>query len=288
MRRELQGKVRDGSCSDGGLTNMSLYVSPESSWLVRSAAEAILMAHVSGGVVGLLSGATALLVPKGQRLHRIAGNVFFVSMLVASAIGACVSPFLPQPAWGNVAMGVFVFYLVATSWVTIRRNEGSVGSFEIGALLVVVGTAGFAVMLGLRGTRSATSSPGSIFLFATIAALAAAGDLRMILRGGVLGAQRIARHLWRMCFALLIGAISLFLGQPQLFSASVHKSGVLFVPEIAVLGLLIFWLVRVRFTSGLKHGAADRGTLRGHMPDPTHTLRTRGADSVPWQSSSMN
>jgi hypothetical protein len=232
---------------------MSLYVSPESSWLVRSAAEAVLIAHVSGGGLGLLSGATALLVPKGQRLHRIAGNVFFVSMLVASALGACVSPFLPQPAWGNVAMGLFVFYLVATSWVTIRRKEGSVGSFEIGAFFVALSVAAFGVMLGLLGTRSATSSPGGFFFFATIVALAAAGDLRMILRGGVLGAQRIARHLWRMCFALLIGAISLFLGQPQLFPASVHKSGVLFVPEVAVLGALIFWLIRVRFTNGFKH-----------------------------------
>jgi len=30
--------------------------------------------------------------------------------------------------------------------------------------------------------------------------LAAAGDIRMLVRGGVFGAKRIVRHLWRMCF----------------------------------------------------------------------------------------
>jgi hypothetical protein len=34
----------------------------------------------------------------------------------------------------------------------------------------------------------------------------------MLARGGVLGAKRIARHLWRMCFGLFIAAGSFFLG----------------------------------------------------------------------------
>jgi hypothetical protein len=51
-----------------------------------------------------------------------------------------------------------------------------------------------------------------------------------------------------MCVALLIAAFSFFLGQPQVFPASVRGSALLYIPEIAVLGLMIFWLVRVRFT----------------------------------------
>jgi hypothetical protein len=42
--------------------------------------------------------------------------------------------------------------------------------------------------------------------------LPSAGDARMLARGGVLGAKRIARHLWRMCFGLFIAAGSFFLG----------------------------------------------------------------------------
>ena len=42
------------------------------------------------------------------------------------------------------------------------------------------------------------------FVFGFLALLCAAGDVRMLLRGGVFGAHRIVRNLWRMCFALLI------------------------------------------------------------------------------------
>src|SRR5437868_6762467 len=48
----------------------------------------ILLVHIGGGGVGLLSGAVALSFRKGSRPHAVAGNVFFVSMLIASAAGA--------------------------------------------------------------------------------------------------------------------------------------------------------------------------------------------------------
>jgi uncharacterized membrane protein len=233
--------------------NNNLYVSPDSPWIIHAAAMAVLVAHITGGGVGLLSGAVALTTRKGGALHRMAGTIFFVSMLIAAGVGACVSPFQPRPALSNMAMGMFVCYLVATSWMTVRRREGSVGRFEIVAFAVAVATLLLAVMLKLRGPDPTDTTGGAgLLVFGPIAALAAAGDLRMIIRGGVVGVQRIARHLWRMCLALLIAAISIFLGQPQLYSPSVHKSGVLFAPELAVRGLLIFWLVRVRFTNGFR------------------------------------
>jgi len=90
--------------------------------------------------------------------------------------------------------------------------------------------------------------------------LAGAGDLRMLVRGGVFGTKRIARHLWRMCFGLFIAAGSFFLGPSnrplRLFSAvglGQHLSPALFstplylILTVFPLAMLIFWLVRVRF-----------------------------------------
>ena len=230
-----------------------------SSGLVRGAAAVVLILHISAGSVGLLSGAAALLFRKGSRWHRTAGNVFFVSMLTMSAIAACVAPFLPR--WDNAVMGVFTFYLVATGWVTVRHKENSVGLFEIGAFLVASGAAAASLMFGLEAAKSQTGiieglSYRSAYGFATLWALAAVLDLSVILRGGVSGAQRIARHLWRMCVGLLIAAVSFFLGQQQVFPASVRGSPFLLVPEIAIVGLMIFWLLRVRFTNRFKHIAA--------------------------------
>lgn len=233
--------------------------------MVRAAAALVLGVHIAAAGVGLLSGAAALLSRKGGRLHRMAGNVFFVSIMAMSGIGAYVAPFLPRPQLGSVVAGVLTFYLVATSWVTVKRKEGSVGVFERGALFVAFSTAIAGLTLGLRSPSDAP--PLAYFVFAGVAALAAALDLRMILRRGVSGAQRIARHLWRMCAALFITSASFFLGQQQVFPASVRGSPLLFAPEIVVLVLMVFWLVRLRFAVRFKSVAASPRALGAHARD---------------------
>src|SRR4051812_26505195 len=127
---------------------MILEVSPESSALVRGATALVLILHISAGGIGLLSGATALLSRKGARLHRLAGNAFFVSMMIMSTIGALASPFLPTPQWANVFVGAFTFYLVSTAWITVRRKENSVGRFEIVAFVFAASFALVALALG--------------------------------------------------------------------------------------------------------------------------------------------
>jgi hypothetical protein len=51
-----------------------------------------------------------------------------------------------------------------------------------------------------------------------------------------------------MCFGLFIATGSFFLGQQQVFPSWIRKTNILIVPAILPLGLLIFWLVRVRLT----------------------------------------
>ena len=100
------------------------------------------------------------------------------------------------------------------------------------------------------------------FFMGSVMLLAVAGDVRMLARGGVFGAQRIARHLWRMCFGLFIATGSFLLGPSnrplRLLSAvglGQHLSPALFsttlylILTILPLILLIFWVVRVRFTN---------------------------------------
>jgi hypothetical protein len=72
-------------------------------------------------------------------------------------------------------------------------------------------------------------------------------DFKLILKGGLSGAPRIARHLWRMCAGLTIASGSFFLGQQKFLPPAWHGSPLLFVPVFAPLVLMVFWLIRVRF-----------------------------------------
>jgi hypothetical protein len=96
------------------------------------------------------------------------------------------------------------------------------------------------------------------FFMGSVMLLAAAGDIRILVRGGVSGAKRIVRHLWRMCFGFFIATGSFFLGQQQVFPAWLRGSSVLFIPALLPLVMLIFWLFRIRFTNAYKRMSMPR------------------------------
>ena len=62
--------------------------------------------HVGGGAVGLVSGAIAVIARKGGRLHRRAGTVFVVSMVVM-AVFACYLAIAIPDQLVNVFISVF-------------------------------------------------------------------------------------------------------------------------------------------------------------------------------------
>src|SRR5438876_6783307 len=203
---------------------------------------------------------------KGSSPHRAAGNVFFISMLSLSASGAYLA--LMKHQMNNVFGGVLTFYMVATAWVTVRRKDkdGQTGMFDWGALLVALAVGVVIVTYGLEKAYSQTAPKDGVpagmnFFMGSVVLLAAAEDIRMLMRGGISGAQRIARHLWRMCFGLFIASGSFFLGQQQVFPHWLRKTNVLFIPAILPLILLIFWLFRVRFTNGYKRKSMSRGDV---------------------------
>ncbi len=212
----------------------------------------LLVLHIIAGTLGMLSGFVAVFLRKGSRRHGLAGNVFVIAMLSLSASGVYLALMKSQP--GNVLGGTLTFYLVATAWLTARRKEGAPGIFDWGALLVILVVGATEITCGLKAAASQTGlkygyPPGPYFFMGSVALLAGTGDIRMLVRRGISGAQRIARHLWRMCFALFIAAASIFLARQQLFPAFMRKTGALVFLSFLPLLLLVFWLIRVRFTN---------------------------------------
>jgi hypothetical protein len=212
----------------------------------------LLPIHIIAGFIGLASGAVALYAAKGAKLHRKSGMIFVYAMLVVAITGTVMGALISEMA--AVLPGMLTFYLVLTSLLTVRRPV--VLKFpwmDLGVTFVGL-TAGIAsVWSGLEASSGATgSTEGGLafmyFMFGMVALLGVLGDIRVLLAKGIHGVQRIARHLWRMCFALLLASISLFLGQSQVFPEPLRNSGLLPIPVLLVLLLMFYWLVRVLFT----------------------------------------
>ncbi len=208
----------------------------------------LLFVHICGGTLGLLSGAVAMSFRKGSRGHRTAGGVFFISMLCMASTGTFMA--VVNSEFSNVLGGVLVMYMVATAWATVRRTEGRTGIFDLVACLFVCAVATAMLTWGVQAAAGPSGTKNGLpaamyFVFGSIATIAALGDIRMLARGGILGVNRIARHLWRMCFALFAASASIFLARPRLFPAALSRIHVLQVLGILPLLLLIFWLCRV-------------------------------------------
>jgi hypothetical protein len=205
----------------------------------------ILVIHICGGVVGLLSGVAAVSFRKGSPRHRMAGNIFFISMVTMASTAALL---------GNVFGGASALYLVTTGWLTARRREAGTTIFDWGALLFGLAVGVPIVTDGLRiASGSIAPKPGvpvgMILFLGSVVLLAAAGDVRMLVRGGVFGRQRISRHLWRMCFGLFIATGS-FLGQRRVI-AFLGGPKILLLSVLPLL-VMISWLIRVRLKNAYK------------------------------------
>ncbi len=212
----------------------------------------LLLAHIAAGGTGILSGAAALTARKGDRAHRTFGAVFVLSMAVMAGLAVYLAGFVPPvgpsaaPPRASIAVAGLTLYLVATAWMTARRKTGR--GFETFAFAVALGIAAAMAAFGIQAAARASATAGPYFVFALFAAFAAALDLKVVVRGGIAGAPRIARHLWRMCFALFFATSFFFIGQQKVMPASVRGSPFLLVLAFAPLLWMIVWMVRVRLT----------------------------------------
>lgn len=211
---------------------------------------ALMMVHVAAGIAALGSGTLAVTVRKGGAVHALTGTWFFASMLVLGATASLLEPLRDPP--GSPIGGLIVCYFVATAWLAARRRSGIPSRFEkiacAAILAIALAVIGKGIQMAMSGVPpSAPPGPGALLMLGGFCLAAGLGDLRFILRGNLTPKQRIARHLWRMLFALFIATGSFFLGQQQVLPQAMRGSPVLLVLAFAPFLLMLFWLVRVRF-----------------------------------------
>ncbi len=232
----------------------------------------ILLLHICSGTLGMLSGAVAVCLRKGSRRHGLAGDVFVISMLSLAVTGVYMAWVKAQP--GNVLGGTLTFYLVATAWMTAKRKDTALSSSDWVALLVSSVLACFTLTCAFLAATSPTGMKygyhfGPYLFLGSVALLSAIGDLRLLVLHGISGTPRIARHLWRMCFAWFIAAISIFGARQQLFPELMRKTGMLLLLSFLPLMLMIYWLVRVRFKDAYQGQGIARRDVVTSSPQPT-------------------
>jgi uncharacterized membrane protein len=227
----------------------------------------IALVHIAGGLVAIVAGPVSLLAPKGRWLHRKAGAAFYYAMLVMA--GFALAGALLKGHKVNVAASALTLYLVVTAWSIVKARAGTLSRVERwapwAAAIIALGAAGVGVLSAIvpgllhEGDPRAPSGYAVFAVFGLVAALAAGADFRTLRRGGLDGAARISRHLWRMCLALFI-ALGSFSAQAPLMARRLDLPPppdlATFGPALAVLALMVFWLVWTRIGRRFRPAAA--------------------------------
>ena len=217
----------------------------------------LLPIHIAAGGLAIVFGYTALFAKKGGTIHRRGGMLFVYAMLVMGTTASLLE-FLQGTDVSNVVAAVLSLYFVGTALTTVRPPSRWTRAINIAALTVAVALALAALLSGVRNVSTPGLSPGGVpfrtigvmsFILATALLLAAAGDVRIMRSGMPRGGARLARHLWRMCFALFMAAGSFFSIRervakvlPEALTTGTMRT----LPILLLFGMMLYWLWRVR------------------------------------------
>jgi uncharacterized membrane protein len=213
----------------------------------------LLAIHVAAGGLAIVLGAVALSVKKGGTIHRRSGLLFVCAMLVMG-FSASILGFRKSPTDPNVFTGFLTAYFVGTALTTVRPVSPWTRRINAAALVIPVGLALGTILRGVEAFNSPRGVLNGVpfqmhFFLATVLALAAVGDVRIMRFGVPRGGPRLARHLWRMCFALFIAAGSFFSIRervakilPEPFTTGPMRA----LPILLLFGAMFYWLWRVR------------------------------------------
>ncbi len=214
--------------------------------------------HVLLGIAAILAGCIALYAKKGQVTHIKFGHTFTGTMVFSSAIGGVLGLLKFSAFFITTLAGILSITLVLSGVLAVQRGKANTPRQERriatlnGLNFLVIFSSGIFATQSLNGILFGFHAEDYFFLSA-MAAIALCGDLRYFSSKTLTHANRLIRHLWRMCLGLFIAVGSAFTGPGMnAFPETIQNSGLLPLPEFIILIVMIFWLVRIRYFGNAK------------------------------------
>jgi uncharacterized membrane protein len=216
------------------------------------------LVHFVAGALGLVTGYVALYAAKGGSLHRRSGMLFVYTMLTMAMFGMTIAVVRGVAPAINVPAALLTSSLIVTALTTVRPLRAGARWLDLAGTLIAFAVGVTMLTWGVEAIANGGKRDGMpafpFFMFGVVGMLAGIGDVRVMRSGPLTGAPRLARHLWRMCFALFIAALSAAVQFGKMIPKDVRPPlGVLFLPVLLVLCTMLYWLWRVRIRRSLRN-----------------------------------
>jgi uncharacterized membrane protein len=207
-----------------------------------------MLLHIIAGTIAVIAGALALTHKKGQQSHRLSGKIFVCTMAIMALSGAYIA--ILKPMMISLIAGFYTLHLVLTAYLVIKSPEQTCTQFDYFTPLLSCCLTCLSLHFGFEALNHNSGtfdgfSHEPYFFFALLSAVALIGDIRLLVFQGLKQNHRLARHIWRMCFALYL-AVGSFFGQGgNALPENISQSVLIHLPEPFILLVMIFWLVQV-------------------------------------------
>lgn len=146
----------------------------------------LLIAHIAGGVVSLLFGIVPMAVAKGNKTHRLFGNIFFAGMTVVFITGLSLS--ILKHLQFLLLISLFSYYLVANGYRNLylkKLHMGQKPTWVDWAIIILSGLAmAYMVIWGSYLIYAGATNMGIITLvFGTIGSLGVIQNIKKFGKG---------------------------------------------------------------------------------------------------------
>jgi uncharacterized membrane protein len=203
--------------------------------------------HFVVGVCAVLAGFIAMSAKKGFSAHKIAGNVFVMSMSLLCFSGFYLS--YVRDLQFTYLLSALSLYLVATGWVSVKPNTLTIRWFNtVGLAFVILFTAvciGFSIFGTLFDWNFPSSEPpyGAYGFIGFCSSLCIASDVKRVKNKEQTKLSGVKRHLIRMSSAMLIAVSIFFLGNNSVLPDVLRNVYFLFSPIVFVILYMLFNLL---------------------------------------------
>jgi hypothetical protein len=199
----------------------------------------LLTIHICFGTLSLLCAAGALCATKGAWWHRHFGEFFFYGMTGVFVTAIPMSIIISSVFLFSIA--IFSYYLAFTGWRYARNTSGVPAKIDWFASIMML-IVGIGMVIGGWYLYKSNPTHATILLvFGGIGALLSKGNLKIYLRGGAQGKERIVQHFSSMIGAT-IAAVTAFV------VTNFHFEPVIVLwlaPTVALVPVIFWWRKKI-------------------------------------------
>lgn len=200
----------------------------------------LLVLHIAGGSIGLVSGTINLIRKKGDKLHKMIGTIFYYGMLITGTTSLLLAAIHPNHFL--FIIGVFTLYLVVTGQRYLAKSrKGSIDSFD---RIITYAMMAAAISFITIGTYYLVNSNffGAVYIvFGGFGLLFVKGDLTYYAGKSRFKNYPLLSHIQRMTGGYIAALTAFLVVNSDKFPEGVPAVAAWLAPTILVVPLIIYW-----------------------------------------------